>query len=324
MKNILVIIAISLAANYANAMWREGGGGRAVVCRDKVAGTIVKAELLDLFEAREIFGLTLTPGKATFQEQAQWLATKTKAADYNYYFPVDYYKLFFLDKVRFIGKDLELTPVNDSFEPLVPKYCGIEQVVNYHQSDIILVNKEIWDAFSPQNQIALAMHELAYKRDRDWGLLESSYFIRRFVGLMFSETKLEPYQRNPKREVNYFCENADNRMGTNMIYEFHIGGNKCADNPSYFCKTTMSFRTLNGQMVHDSTTLEQVDDLLRILDSNEPFNNFSVRQVLKSQIFAGMYINYTVIEKNNERVPLMALSAPGEKNFVELKCNRVN
>lgn len=320
--SMTLILIASVSASAVGAV--SGGGGRGIVCRDKMSGKILSAELLDLFEAKNIFNLTLRSEKVDFNEEAKWLEAKLKKENHQFHFNQQRLNQDFLNKIQFVGDDVELTPVDDSFESLVPKNCAVEQIANYHQSGRILLKKDIWDAFSPMNQLALAVHELAYKSARDWGRPLGSYYVRRFVGFLFSTADLPTYKRNPRYEVNYFCTNTDANLGTNVIYELEVGGNKCKDRSDLYCEGGVSFRTVNGQIVYDSTTLEFSvgQDFLRFLDPTHSLIEFSVSAPLNSKIFEGTQFIFTIVEKDGNRIPQVAVNQAGSKNFVDLKCNR--
>src|SRR4051812_1074476 len=53
--------AAIIAASAASAGVGSSGGGKAVVCRDALSGSIQTAELLDLYEATARYGLTVRP-----------------------------------------------------------------------------------------------------------------------------------------------------------------------------------------------------------------------------------------------------------------------
>ncbi|MBO9668011.1 MAG: hypothetical protein J7501_14510, partial [Bdellovibrio sp.] len=195
----------------------------------------------------------------------------------------------------------------------------------YHQSGRILVKKEIWDAFSPRSKVALAMHEMAYKEARDQGRPASSYYVRRFVGLMFSNTDVPSVVTEiPKYQVNYFCTNSDMQLGANIIYRVLVGGNRCVDSAKTFCDGQIKFLSLNGQVAYDNATLDfRVGaGLLEGLTQSQGNVISSSSGAIQSKVFEGVSLYYTVIMKNGVPTPLLKTSQPDSKAFVELTCTK--
>ena len=75
--NFILAIAFSFVAMQSYAGVTNGGGGKSVVCRD-VAGKITKAEVLDLFEAREVYGLTPNISAGNLQDILALVKNKLK------------------------------------------------------------------------------------------------------------------------------------------------------------------------------------------------------------------------------------------------------
>lgn len=328
---ILILISIPTLA-FRSTILRgavSGGGGRGVVCRDQ-AGVIRSAQLLDLFEAERIFNLRLQPEKPSFEEEIESALLKINLGGHQIQITQYDVETNFNRRVQFVGDDLVLQPIDDSFEPIVPKDCKIEQVANYHQSGRLFIKEEIWKAFSSLNKAALVIHELAYLQARTRGQLQSSYYVRQFVGYMFSTNKLSSY-RMPVPESGsdlLYCVNRDANSGLNLSYEFYLFPVKCTDPnleppKGYGCHRVV-FSYLSGQIVYDQTELDLLgsNEMARAMDPRIPYQDKSTMATVESQIFVGTKFFFTVIEENGQRFPRVLLYENGGKNFVDLRCQK--
>src|SRR5687767_7417810 len=83
MKTHLSVLALTMG--LANSSFAEGaisgGGGKAVVCRNG-ANEIRSIELLDLWEARTLFGRTIQESAAPVEEQVDLLIQRLKNVTY--------------------------------------------------------------------------------------------------------------------------------------------------------------------------------------------------------------------------------------------------
>ena len=200
----------------------DGGGGRVVVCKDKV-------QVLDLYEAQKVLNLTLIENKGTTQKQ--WSAFTKRYANSlqeNIDDGIDYSKVKTIsDLEQLIGtaghrvvekatpkgetlralfdfeaeftarasyvEDLKLRKIDDSHETFeVPQNCSIEQIINYRPDDTILIQKHLWEKLDEQNRAALMAHEYVYREYRVMGAT-TSVQTRKIIGQLFSnETNTEP------------------------------------------------------------------------------------------------------------------------------------
>jgi hypothetical protein len=152
-------------ASSAMAVDGKGNGGVSVVCRD-AAGKITSAEILDLFEGRNQFGLNYPTGGTdvdTLVELAQ-LKMVGKAD-----FLIQFRSV--LSDVRaglvFLPRGVGLTPTDDAFPTITRKGCHFEQLANYRDEDSkIYVDQEIYNKLSQVDRAALIIHEVIYKLAR--------------------------------------------------------------------------------------------------------------------------------------------------------------
>lgn len=213
----------------ANAVYAQGGmnggGGRAVVCRNK-DNSIKSAELLDLYEAKTIYGLTLRSPRKTFEEDRSFAFKKMlihfssdqKENENDLKESIE----LFDENTTYISYPNKLKQVNDSEEPVVPEDCSIEQVAHFYEDDKLIVQKEIYDAFDILSKSALFVHEGTFYMARSIRNDATSRQSRKFVGLFYSTKVLTPihqeYHRLQVEKGNIQCNSmsSDNELAENI------------------------------------------------------------------------------------------------------------
>jgi formylglycine-generating enzyme required for sulfatase activity len=191
----LVLMASITHVTHARAE-KTGNGGGAWVCRE-INGTIRWSELVDLFEAKNEFGLTLTPYSGSVGEIVELASLKILNANRPLYEALAPFirKLNYLKpnppKVTFSEDVLEV--VDDSLYRLVPTpdLClggkvVYEQVANFKHDGYVLLQSEIYNSFSNSMKAALVLHEAIYAYRRKMANDSNSVNTRRIVGLAFS------------------------------------------------------------------------------------------------------------------------------------------
>lgn len=172
----------------------NGGGGRAVVCRDG-AGKIKTAELLDLWEARVIDKLTLRKALPTYRANLVDALTRYNNV-LGYSFGTDpatslESQLKEIESATtFLPDSVRLESVDDSKEPAVPVGCKVEQLAHLYEDRRLLIQESIWNRLNPQNKAALIIHEMMYYERREQGD-SNSRTARRWVGAFFSTKGLK-------------------------------------------------------------------------------------------------------------------------------------
>jgi hypothetical protein len=209
----LILIFVSSLAYAGNS----GGGGRGVVCRNS-HGKVESVELLDLWEAKEVFQFKVKPSSKPVVEQ---IAGAIEALKYStqlapdsqvmtgdkYYSEPEYLSAWlqqitslFLVKSPYVVRrhGIDLTPTGDSFEMAQPSgRCQIEQLVNYIDSSMfpkILVNQDLVGKMDKTNLAALYLHEAFYVYLRGYSVMTTfdqykepnSIRVRRAIGYVFS------------------------------------------------------------------------------------------------------------------------------------------
>lgn len=196
-RSVTAALGLMVLTNLANAGPKIGNGGGAWVCRES-GGSIRWSKLVDLFEATDEFGLNLNlhPGTSRMEivDQVQSRIAQADRDLSNAIAPI----LHDLDclksnppKVTYTSHLLQT--IDDSLYRIKPSpsdcvggVVGYEQVVNYKNDGLILIDTEVFNSFDPNSQAALILHEAIYKYRRDVAGDTDSVTTRRLVGLIFS------------------------------------------------------------------------------------------------------------------------------------------
>lgn len=227
----------------------SGGGGKAIVCRNE-SNQILSAELLDIYEAKLLWGHSIKESTDSYQEQVetalQVLPTSNRGQIVKYLNIVQ-------NRMKFLPEGTALSPVNDAILIAFPKNCTAEQLANYISDQIILIDSEIWNELNATNKAALIMHEAVYASDRSLGSTTDSRRARRIVGQLFStETNLEPIDENlPASPL--FCHST--WLGANQFWAYK----NAEDN------WVLQFKIIGGRYPISKKTLVMTD---KIIDFN--------------------------------------------------------
>lgn len=236
MKFWLVYLLLSLVINTASASVLRGGsdvgGGMGVVCHDP-SGAIESVELLDLWEARVVYGRNLVVSDDSVEQQLNAAIEQLKDSIYSGEFSVRDAENLDLrgpealkwmlkwDTDRFLipghkqvrrVRGARLKKTEDSFEVVTPKDCEIAQLVRYadtHHGGFILIDQDLVDKMDATNEAALYIHEAMYALLRPSE--KSSLRVRRAIGLTFSGyTFTQPSSFLP--DEYYSCQDGKNRV----------------------------------------------------------------------------------------------------------------
>jgi hypothetical protein len=201
----------------------SGGGGVGVVCRgpDQKIATV---ELLDLWEARTLFGLTPELKGKPYLDLVQIGIERAKNI-YEDRYRIAYWTEQDLEEnlKHFTEanpythwlRNVKLKRTEDSFELAVPDNCELEQIVNYKDSapnQEIYINQDLFDKLDDVNKSALLLHEIFYKELRDFSSEENSIRTRRAIGQIVADKVLPPatsYMYQTARDKRLFCYSAD-------------------------------------------------------------------------------------------------------------------
>ena len=200
-----LVAASWLAANpAATAGPRVGNGGGTWVCQEK-SGPMRWMQLVDLFEAKNEYGLELIITPATdpwslLRERMDYLRQNIPAVA----------ELLVIDEdglrtaVRMVPEKNGLTRIDDDEVRVRPRpescqggilYYG--QLANFTEDGRLLIASDLWNdaVFSVKDQAALLLHEVIYKSMRDRFGDRTSSRARALVALLFSNLPAEEINR---------------------------------------------------------------------------------------------------------------------------------
>lgn len=182
----------ALAQTPALAESIVGNGGDAIVCRNS-SGVIRSAEMLDIYEARLMNGLSVQLGDAGLSPLQKVLMATSRLTKLDEQRAQKYSEnaRAFLSNASLLP-NVTLTDIPDSEHLAVPLGCQIEQVAIRREQLLpgqkrFVVNKDLWDKFDNNNKAALMLHEVIYE-ELFLGGARDSRMARWFNGLMFSNS----------------------------------------------------------------------------------------------------------------------------------------
>lgn len=302
MKTIFLFLILSPLVSLAGVV--NGGGGKAIVCRDKDR-TIQSAQVLDLYEAQHQYGLQLLPSPITLDEAINLVGERLESLSGTRQYMMsmnreqlkEIYKKFVL-----LGPGIGLEPINDSHDILRPENCEIEQLAYFKESNIILVNQNIWSKLDPQNQAALIVHEAIYQLQRQRGATDSRD-SRKIVGHLFSTANLQNVMGPVKATGEVIrCETSDTQ---NVFYMTKD------ENGSVL----MNFAILGGQPVYSLTQTVDIkgSNIYDAVIGLRPQHAFYVPTPLTSAIPHRLY------DRVMFKVQSLPLGGGHSGHYVELK-----
>ncbi len=159
--SLMMIIGLTLPAMALGS--GVGNGGYSVVCRNPTTKQITSAELLDIFEGRNLHYLEFSNNPVLKSEDfinfsLNYLETVNK----NFRDAVSDEVKKLEAKIIYIPENLVLEPTNDAFPTLGRKDCKFEQLATYTDENKLYVSKEIYSALDELNKAALRLHEAIY------------------------------------------------------------------------------------------------------------------------------------------------------------------
>lgn len=258
-KLIVLLVLLPMMAFAADT--KGGGGGIVIACYDK-EGELTTVELLDLYEARKVKGLTLSDDfSGDFKSDALKIAAKVFKDKWGTELHSEL-MLRMTEIYRFIPRDAELELTNDAYPVFIPRGCKAKQVANYYNDDLIWVDEVLYEKMSYRDQLALAFHEMVYAQERMAGITNSRY-TRTITGHAFSNA--DPFTER-SIDNTHFCSDLRGKV--------HFSAKK--DEKSNWW--TFNFVTLNGHNIystkkgkfwihHESPLGVYTPD---VLDPNEP------------------------------------------------------
>lgn len=212
----LILIGLSLASFNAMAGVMNGGGGKGVVCRDS-QNKVISVELLDLWEARILYGNEPAPLASNDLAAEVGRAIERLKNSYPMRTHSESFQCDDQDCIpKFLGRNakpfltddssllrlrgVKLEDTNDSFELTRPADCAVEQIVTYPLQGKILINQDLFEKMNLLNQVALVVHESFYRFLRDFAHETNSVRARRSVGYVMAGHSFEAKFREIPRE----------------------------------------------------------------------------------------------------------------------------
>lgn len=207
----------------------NGGGGKGVLCNKNGKTTV---ELLDLYEARTLFGLEIAPFAETGIAAQHKLADLLSSQQWGTGIDLDdqsrdwmrSYFVEFFKKTKFIESDKKLKPTHDSLDALLETGCESVQIATFYDETILLIDKGLWDKMDSTNQAALLAHEFLYLYERRLGNT-NSVRTRKYVGQLFSTQGAKPkFDASSRREAQ--CWMDDSLGNSPGVYAYEVKPNE--------------------------------------------------------------------------------------------------
>ena len=219
MKQILLILGLSLLASSAFAAGGvDGGGGNAVVCRDE-QGVIKSARMLDLYEGEFLHGLKYEYAEFDIDQKLDDILSIIYDGATSQYESQKRLFQSVKDSFKLLAPGISLKPIDDSGHIFVPGNCKVEQVANFYNQFSIYIVSDIYNAFSTLDKLALIMHEAIYLQERENGI-ENSKYARRVVAHLLSKGFIpDPIYEGLNYQDAYACSSyrkEDNRIIVNV------------------------------------------------------------------------------------------------------------
>jgi hypothetical protein len=267
----LVLLTLSYQASARDTMLHGGdssGGGRGVFCQDSQSPH--HGRLLDLYESYALWHQTPIKPVLTFDQATELISEKM--ADLldspESFFGREYTKAAFKEfiqkhsMVHFIPEDQSLNPVDDSFEPMLPRGCKTQQIAVFYSNQILLVDPKLWYQLPDLDKVALLVHEWVYMTLRLQGDLDSR-FARRIVGKIFSEEPMEgPGQGLGSLKEYYRCSGGI--QGTTRHFTFYLY-DQCTEGK---CEAVAQFLTFGSGIVFEKTLFKFYQPLSQLMASS--------------------------------------------------------
>lgn len=166
---LILAAAFALACTQAHALDLEGKeahGGNAVVCNN-ADGSIKSVQLMDFYEGRILYGLTIPTTSEPYVHQYQTVAADLDRIQAQWTFGFHENAFRKIDQsIKLLPAGVRLKPVSDSKDILIPADCSVEQLALYIQNGSVQVVSDFWNAMSETDKAGLVAHEALYAIDR--------------------------------------------------------------------------------------------------------------------------------------------------------------
>lgn len=242
---VLILLCAGGAGRLANAGAWSSGGGSAVVCRAPDQ-SILSAEVLDIFEARSVYGQNLITHESmaiddilkVVQERLQTIGEDPEGV------------ASVIPKIHanmtVLPEGVKLEPIHDAKPVALPKGCKLEQLAAYiDPTRKVAVDREVWEKLDNLNKAALIVHEGIYQLTRKEGDTDSRR-ARKLTGYLFSEFSFESLTEGIPQNAQWCV--AKDYLGRDLYVFAPFPDPK---HPEY---TWLQFIKFAGQSVFSKTT----------------------------------------------------------------------
>lgn len=230
-KHILCTLLLSFSA-YSWAGPSTGGGGFVINCPPNPIEPNGSAELLDLYEGRQLLGFSMAASSEDLAEDYLQSVKRTYALQGHPTLGQEKREeilenlVLFFRYSKFVNSPSELPQANDlGAPPKIPSGCRIEQVAYFDdQSDVIYILKPLFDKMRPLDQAALVSHELNFRHMRELKD-DSSQISRRTVAHSFSSRGPVDIKEGLSSESkSYTASDIDysKTSSTNIVSRFYL------------------------------------------------------------------------------------------------------
>jgi hypothetical protein len=194
-KTIVLFVTLGLMtglslAHATSSGVGSSGGGSAIVCRD-ANQKILSAEMYDLYEGKNYFGLAIEKNTDLPKQQ---ILNVIQAMNQNaYVIPAVIQAVDdIIGKIQFLPTGVVISAPSDmgtDYPIIHPSACNVEGVGFYTSDNQLKVSQAVYSAFSNTDKAAFVLHEALYLIDRQMGLHGgdgSSETARALNSLLFS------------------------------------------------------------------------------------------------------------------------------------------
>lgn len=205
MKVLCSILMVLLALPvFAGGI--DGGGGNAVVCRDKEKN-IISAKMLDLYEGEVLHGLKYEELGVSVERRLEELLVEIYGEKESspYLVTTDEWFRTIPKWFKFLPEGVSLKPIDDSGHIFTPRNCKVEQVANYYNDGVIYIVRDIYKKLPKLDRLALILHEGIFARERANGIKNSRYTRRVVANLLSSGFRPEPVLEGIDEDNDILC-----------------------------------------------------------------------------------------------------------------------
>ncbi len=304
---LMVALSFPLAAR---AGADSSGGGKSVVCRD-TSGKILSVEMLDLYEARNLYGQAPLAMGSTVDEVMT--AAKAKFSHTSFassYLPEALDQL--RAKLHVLPAGQKLTPIDDADPVIYDPGCKLEQAAVWVDSTLIVADRELWEAMDTRNQVALYAHETIYAAMRAEGD-KNSRRARKIVGYVFSQFNFTWARAGLPAEPRILCLSASQFVNSTAS-EFWIY-------PDVDGNLVAQFEILHGRDLYDRTTAVYTG----LAFDEKARKNVGVFEDLNSNFETGRTFMLSVVASSDGRTDMLSTAEfdrDGNEVAAEVRCTK--